>query len=173
MIESFQTLLNRLLNLNPHYLQYLEEIAGLSVAVDFTDIPLQFTFIAHQSFIEIQTGVHNPLLHLTGSTASFISFAAQKDRRQELLQQGSISFNGDLMVLSKLETFLAHFNFKWLAIFPIAKIKRFLENQVEYMQEERQVLASPILFDHLRDEILLCQQEIDRLIARLQKLEGQ
>lgn len=172
MIQTFQAILNRLLNCNPHYLEYLEELKGISIAIEFTDFPLQFTFIAHHTYIEVQAGVQDVDLHLYGNLLSFISFATQKDERQALLQKGDIKFTGDLMILSKVENFLAHFNFKWLAIIPISKIKRFLENQIEYLQEEQGILASPVLFEHLQDELLMLQQEFDRLEARLQRLES-
>lgn len=170
MTQILQSLINRVLNLNPHYLHYLQDVAGISVAMEFTDLPFKSTIIFHHSFIEVCSDIEAADLVLSGKLVDFICFAAQKSKRQELLQNQRIDFTGDLMVLEKVEAFLSHFNLQILAFLPIAKIKRFLENQIEYWQEEKEILASPILFDHLQDETLKAQQELDRLEARIQIL---
>lgn len=170
--QTFQSLINRILNLNPHYLNYLQEVAGISIIVRLTDFPFHCKFIFHHSYIEVNDHLEDADLVLAGRLIDFIIFAAQKDQRQNLLQAEKISFTGELMVLQKIEKFLSHFNLKLLKLIPIAKIKRFLENQVEYWREERGVLASPVLFEYLQDELLELQQDIDRIEARIHHLEG-
>ena len=167
-----ETTINRILNLNPHYLRYLPEIAGLAVAIELSDLPIKITLRAHHSFIEIKSGLHEADLHLTGSSVDFLRFANQKDQRQKLLQANKVQFQGDLAVLQRLEPFLNHFTIPSFILSPFLQLKRFAGNQVEYWQEEQQLLASPILFDYFKDELLDLQQETARLDARLQVLEG-
>lgn len=170
-MQTFQSLVNRVLDWNPHYLDHLGEVAGLSVAIEFTDLPFRCRFVFRHSYIEVDHHTEAADLLLTGRLIDFIAFAAQKDKRQILLQEERIRFSGELMLLEKIERFLRHFNFRALRFIPVAKIKQFLQNQREYWQEERQVLAAPALFDYLQDELLDLQQELDRVEARIQALE--
>ena len=167
-----QTILNRFINLNPHYLVYLQEMAGRSIAIGFKDIPLKLTLQFRHSWIEVQAGVHNADLSLSATSLDFLIFATKKAERQKLLQHERVVFVGDLQVLERLEKFLNHFQFGLLKLVPMRKIQQFLRNQIEYWQEEKQILASPILGDDFKDQVFSLQQELDRCAARLAVLEA-
>ncbi len=166
-----ENIINRILNRNRHYLAYLNEIAGCTVAVRLIDLPIAVTLLAHHTFIEVKTGVHEADLYLQGSSKNFLIFASQKEQRQKLLQEEKIRFEGDLMVLQRCERFLNHFRVPQVMLAPLIQGRKFMHNQVEYWQEEQKLLASPILFDYFKDEVLDVQQELSRLNARLQVLE--
>jgi len=88
------------------------------------------------------------------------------------LQQERVIFAGDLQVLERLEKFLNHFHFGLLKFIPTKRAQQFLRNQVEYWQEEKQILASPVLCDDFKDQVFSLQQELDRCTARLAVLEA-
>ncbi len=165
-----QSTLNRILNLNPDYLTYLEDVAGLSITLDLIDVRFKRKIIFHHSFIEVTAEVGDSQLELTGKLIDFITFALKKNQRQKLLQASLIDFKGDLMVLQQLEAFLNHFDMQRLVALPISQIKRFLTNEVEYLQEERHVLASPHLFAYFQEEVLDLQQKLERLAFRSERM---
>ncbi len=170
MPKLLETLLNRLLNCNPDYFDHLQGVAGVSLSLKLTDLPVKMTLIFHHSYIEVTSVSADPQLALAGKLMDFICFAARAQKRQQFLQEERIQFQGDLAALEQIQKFLSHFNFKILLLLPTTKIKRFFENQIEYWQEEQQILASPVLFDHFTDEVLLLQQDLDRLSVRLKSL---
>lgn len=170
MTGVLQTILNRFLNCSPRYFSYLEEVAGLVITIKLTDFPLKFSLAFHHSFIEVLPEAEDPTLVLSGRLIDFIIFASQKNKRQQLLQAQRIDFKGELLQLEKIENFLNNFNFKFLALLPLSQVKRFLKNQVEYWQEEKQLIASEVLTDHLKDSILTLQQDLDRVDAKIKKI---
>ncbi len=167
MIHSIlQNRLNALLVRDPQYLQHFAPLAGHSIVLKITDLRLTLGYRFHHSYVEVLKNVEAPELVLQGKSLDFGSFLFMKGDRQALLQQKTIEFSGELLLLEKLEAF-----FKAVGLqFPsglMARGKRALNNSVEVLQEEHQILVSPILYQHFVEELLALAEDIDRLSARV------
>lgn len=163
MIHSFlQRQLNALLARDPQYLKHLAPLSGHSIVFKITDLRLTLGYRFHHSFIEVLKNVEAPELVLQGRSFDFGSFLFMKSDRQSVLQQKKIEFSGELLLLEQVETFFKAVGLQ-LPSGVMERVKQTLNNAIEILQEERQILVSPTLYQHFVDELFSLSSELDRL----------
>ncbi|MCX7124034.1 MAG: SCP2 sterol-binding domain-containing protein [Gammaproteobacteria bacterium] len=157
--------INVLLVRDPEYMQTLQPLVGASIQFEITDLRFKCGLIFHHTYIEVQPDYGEPQLSLWGKSIDFAQFLCVKEARQRLLQARKIDFSGDLMLLEKLEALiptLKHLNFDF--------IKKIVRNRIQYYQEERSSLVSPILMQDFVARLFQIQEQLDRCEVRLNYL---
>lgn len=154
--------LNMLLVRDRAYLETLKGLAGASLGIELTDLRFKAVLVFHHTYIEVLPDYAEPQLCLWGKSVDFVRFALVKVARQSMLQAKKIDFKGDLLLLEKIEALIpvfSQFNFDFF--------KKIVRQRVEYYQEEKVCLVSPILMQHFVNRLLQVQACLDRCELRL------
>jgi len=79
-IDQAETLLNRLLSQDPVAMAALREIAGKSIAVEFTGPDITVNIYCHESGIRLSTAGDKPDVTIRGQPVAFVGLLLQQSR---------------------------------------------------------------------------------------------
>lgn len=193
LLAPMEKALNKALKTDPESLNRLKDIAGTRFKVVLTDINLTLIFEATDTAINIYKE-DECVSHVTvkGSSLAFLqSFLAGNNAASA--KKFSLHIEGNTHTAQSWQQLFSHMDIDWQALLePVIgeqpayhgiKAFGFLKKQIiktknkimqdgaEYLKHEKKVLVPEHLAKHFSREVTDVSQAVDRLEARIQRLE--
>ena len=183
-----QAIFNQVLQLDPNAAQNLHKLAGKNLAIICSNPAhnLYVTFENNKVLFASSIPAHIDLT-ISGTLQDFVSFAISKERSQ-------LQISGDIMVASLVEKLYSQLDIDWenelsqhtgdifahqaLQCFKTLKnytqtsMDSFSTMLVEYLQNDADILPTPIEVEQFMHEIDLLRLQVDRLEARIKAYES-
>ena len=178
------------LSQDPRYYEDLEVLAGKKIIFYLSDLKLQVVLNFTRTTMTITYGKNVILedacaLYLEGRSMDLLAFSLSKNKRSRLLSDGVIQFQGDLFLLEAIVVLFKDRDFLqnvpmplWLKQLLLQGSQRFFSwkkhnvrvvkhSLVDYAVEELHLLPSYKHFSLLQDDLLVLNEALDRVEARL------
>ncbi len=191
-LRPIANLLNRNIEASTPARALCRELAGSTVALRVNDTALAASFVIHEDFMELSTElVDDPDVLLSGSLLTLVRLAASSD--VGALRDGSLEMTGDVLLAEKFQQLLqfakpdveeelsglvgdaaahslgefARSVGRWSA----QARDTMTGNIREYLQEESRDLPSRYEVDRFSADVDALRDDVDRLAARIRRLE--
>ncbi len=183
------------LSQDPRYYEDLQVLAGKKIIFTLVDIKLQVVLNFTRTTMTMTYGKNVILeegcaLYLEGRSMDLLAFSLYKNKRSRLLSIGLIQFQGDLFLLEAMVVLFKDRDFLqnvpmplWMKQILLQGSKRFFSwnkhnvsvikhSVVDYAVEELHLLPSAKHFRLLQDDLLMLNESLDRVEARLAALSS-
>lgn len=192
LLSPLQTLLNGYFSLDPYVATLRQPLLNKIIAIDAKELPFLLYFHFTQTNIVLEEACDIPDATIQGSLFNLTRLAHRENKTAAMLELG-IQIQGDMDIAHHFQQFLDSIYIDWEEIIakiagdPIAvlfgraknKIQRVLRhgkktvvaNVSEYLQEECRFLPPREEIEDFMNDIDLLRADVDRLIARIQRLE--
>lgn len=183
-----QALFNKILHLDSNAKAHLPKLAHKTLSIVCID-PKHILYVTFEDTQILFTS--SPPLHIdlsiTGTLADFVNFAISKERSQ-------LQISGDILVASNVEKLYSQLNIDWEeylrqhtgeifahhALQCFTRLKSYTHTSmdsiatmvVEYLQNDADILPTPIEVEQFMHEIDLLRLQVDRLEARIKAYES-
>ncbi len=191
-LRPIAALLNRNIEASTPARALCRELAGSTIALRVNNTALAASFLIHEDFMELSTElVDEPDVLLSGSLLTLVRLAASSD--VGALRDGSLEMTGDVLLAEKFQQLLqfakpdveeelsglvgdaaahrlgefARSVGKWGA----QARDTMTDNIREYLQEESRDLPSRYEVDRFTADVDALRDDVDRLAARIRRLE--
>lgn len=192
MLHGAEAVLNRLLAADPASPRRLTELAGCRLAVELTDIGLEFVVLFSETglrFVPPASESENaPAARIRTSVAGLLALATTSDRRR-----AKVEFSGEVGVVADIRRLFADLEVDWeeqLAPFTgdvvayqlgraaqgsASWLRRsgdaLLQTIGEYLTEERRALPAATQVSVFLAEVDTLHRDVEHLAARVRQLE--
>lgn len=182
--ETVESLLNRLLRLDPDSQKILEPLAGKTIRIELKPPGLSFILAPTEKEIYILRRGGESDVVLRGSPLGFLRLLRSEDPRGELFA-GAVEVEGDLEVAQKLQRLLRHFEIDWEGLLgeePATFLqeifhwqreswKALQQDLADHLQEETRALPHRLEFEDFAREVGRLRNDVERLEVRLKRFE--
>lgn len=190
LLVSAETGMNRYMQLDPAWQDWLKPLVGKSLGIRVRHLPIAITFYFQDKVLRLSKGIDETDAQITASPTTFLALAYVK-AHQNFLSDGRLQLQGDLALVQAFETLWQQLQPAWAEVVspylgdPLTHYisegvratkqasqrgcTHLSQQLTEYIQDELQLLpAKPQLVDfYQRVDIL--RQDTDRLAANISR----
>lgn len=189
-LASMSRLLNKVIHSDPRFVERCQAQQGKTVAIEVTDLNATFAIHINADGLLIErNNAINADTTITGSSIELIKVAVDPASTKNMNIRGNIELAQWVQRLAKdtridWEMLLAPHVGDIAAHQMVHRTKRlagwlkqqwfaFKADAVDYVQEERDILAQPVMVEQFYQDIDTLRDDTDRLAARIARLKQQ
>lgn len=191
LLVSMETGINRYMQLDPAWQQWLKPLVGKSLRIRVRHLPVVINFYFYEKAVRLSKDIGETDAQITASPTTFLALAYVKEHKS-FLTDGRLHIQGDLALVQAFETLWQQLQPAWAEVVApylgdtlthyvaegVTATKQaaqdgcaHLKQQLtEYIQDELQLLpAKPQLVDFYQ-RVDTLRQDTDRLAASISRL---
>ncbi len=192
LLQNIETLLNRMLSLDPYIRRQLSALAGRQVRIEMTDLELAVIVLITAEGLELHRDDGRQCdVTISGRTVALLGLLI--NRQSARIQPGKVELKGDVQfaqefqaLLKGLEIDWEEYTSRWIGDTAARKLGNFTRNRrnwlrqaqediradiSEYLRFEIELLPDRLLIDEFNTGVDILRDDAERLQQRIARLQ--